>query len=116
MGPNPKCGVAIYIRDKFEAQGHYFLHNDFEEAIWCVVHLDRGEKLLVGVVYKSPNSSGNNNDSLLKLFEDVADSRYSHILIMETLTTEISIGLKWYSHPMPQCFFGLEHIIFEILS
>ena len=42
--------------------------------------MDRGEKLLVGVVYRSPNSSDNNNDSLLKLFEDVADS--SHILIM----------------------------------
>ena len=89
MGPNPKRGVAIYIRDKFKAQAHNFLHNDFEEAIWCVVHLDRGEKLLVGVMYRSPNSSCNNNNSLLKLFEDVADSSYGHILI----TTRILIGL-----------------------
>ena len=82
MGPNPTRGVAIYIRDKFKARAHYFLYNDFEEVIWCVVHLDRGEKLLVGVIYRSPNSSGNNNNSLLKLFEDVADSSYGHILIM----------------------------------
>ena len=49
MGPNPNRRVAIYISDKFKTQAHYFLHNDFEEATWCVVQLDRGEKLLVGV-------------------------------------------------------------------
>ena len=95
MGLNPKQGVAIYIRDKFKAQAHYFLHNDFEEAIWCVVHLDRGEKLLVGVMYRSPYSSGNNNDSLLKLFEDVADSSYSHILIMEDFNYK---DIDWVSN------------------
>ena len=45
MGPNQKHGVAIYFKVKFKAQAHYFLHSDFEEAIWCVIHLDRDEKL-----------------------------------------------------------------------
>ena len=46
-------------------------------------------------MYRSPNSSCNNNDSLLKLFEDIADSSYSHILIMEDFNYK---DIDWVSN------------------
>ena len=100
MGPNPKRGVAIYIRDKFKAQAHYFLHNDFEEAIWCVVHLDRGEKLLVGVMYRSPNSSVNNyrpvslTSTIGKLLETLVRNASQDHLVCNKLMCDEQHGFR----------------------
>ena len=96
MGLNPKRGVAIYVKDKHKVQSHVFPHSDFEEATWCIIQLDKGDKLLVGVMYRrSPNSSPSNNLSLLKLLDNVADSNCSHILMMGDFNYR---GIDWVNN------------------
>jgi hypothetical protein len=54
----------------------------FETSLWCTVKLSDGDNLLVGLVYRSPNSTKLNNDSLLEIMQTVSRVRnISHVLI-----------------------------------
>ena len=46
------------------------------------MELNNKDTLLVGCIYRSPNSSETNNINLLKLLREVSENRYSHKLIM----------------------------------
>ena len=35
---------------------------DYEESAWCSIKLKTGDRLLVGFIYRSPNSSEENDD------------------------------------------------------
>ncbi len=52
---------------------------EFRESVWCDVKLNRNDNLLVGGIYRSPNSSSLNNDSLNSFFSRL--SMPSHTLI-----------------------------------
>ena len=80
----PQCqrGVAIWVKSVFKPQP-FILDNDNSmacESIWCEVSLDGSDSLLIGSVYRSPNSSSENNKSVNKLIVDISDAR-SHVLI-----------------------------------
>ena len=50
-------GVVIYVRDGLNADYCSILTNsDFKESVWCEVRINKMEKLLIGGIYKSPNS------------------------------------------------------------
>ena len=53
-----------------------------EESTWCEVNLRGGDKLLLGSVYRSPNSSSTNNCNLLQMFEEIEKIAPSHLVIM----------------------------------
>ena len=49
-------GVAIYTKNALQATAVNPLpDSSFKDAIWCEIRLCRGDKLLVGCVYRSPN-------------------------------------------------------------
>ena len=54
----------------------------FQEAVWCVIKLSSSEKVLVGVVYRSPNSKRENNEMLNMLLKESVKVHASGILIM----------------------------------
>ena len=77
-----KRGVAIYVKSHLQASTHQFTESSFEEAVWCVINLEGQDKLLVGAIYRSPNSTPSNNKKLISLLHQVQDKNFRHILIM----------------------------------
>jgi len=49
----------------------------FEEALWCKIKLKK-DYLLVGVCYRSPNSTDSNNQSLLDMLDHAM--KVTHVL------------------------------------
>ena len=48
-------GLALYTKNSLSATSVSF-NNNFTESIWCRVNLRHHDSLLVGCVYRSPNS------------------------------------------------------------
>ena len=48
------------------------------ESTWCCIPLEIGDCLLLGVIYRSPNSNSVNIENLCSLFTNTNDSGCSH--------------------------------------
>ena len=74
-------GCIIYVKSAIPAScvniGVIFL-----ESVWCWIDLAGSDKLLLGCVYRRPNSTIDNNQKLLNLFARVNEINLSHSLIM----------------------------------
>ena len=94
-------GVVIYIHKSIQANNIQIENCDFQESKWCFIRLNKKDKLLIGAIYRSPNSTAGNNDSLNQLMKIASTLPYSHVLIAgdfnykeinwEDLTTSVSI-------------------------
>ena len=57
--------------------------NNIQEPIWCLVQLDDNNTLLVGVLYRSPHSSTDNNILLNTAIQSVHQiQRFTHLLLI----------------------------------
>ena len=78
---NSKRGVAIYVKKSLKSTS---IDNDpsFIESTWCEVSInDNTEKLVIAGVYRSPNSTNENNLALNKaILERTVNQKY--VLIM----------------------------------
>ena len=77
-------GVLLYVHDSLQFVSCTPLNDlHINEAVWCTIQLRNNDKMLVGVVYRSPNSSFDNSfkqiNFILNLSEYVG---YSHCLLM----------------------------------
>ena len=94
-------GVVIYIHKSIQANNIQIENCDFQESKWCYIRLNKKDKLLIGAIYRSPNSTAGNNDSSNQLMKIASTLPYSHVLIAgdfnykeinwEDLTTSVSI-------------------------
>ena len=57
------------------------MHN-FRDCVWCKASLDKGDKLIIGCIYRSPNSSVEKNNELYDMLKNVCASNPAHILIL----------------------------------
>ena len=75
-------GVCIYIKTCFGAylDDHLCL-NGFSESVWCKIPLVGGDVMLVGAVYRSPNSDTINFGHLCDLMNLAFSSSASHVLV-----------------------------------
>ena len=56
---------------------------DFQESVWAKIKMSGKDILLVGCIYKSPNSDKENLDKLNELMINTSyHKEYSHLLIM----------------------------------
>lgn len=69
-------GVIIYVHEHLQAQELKPISIDFEESVWCLLETET-DKILIGCIYRSPNSSEENNQRLLNQLQEVITS-YSH--------------------------------------
>ncbi len=78
-----KRGVLIYTKKNLQASPSTTDSTyDFEESCWCEISLQREERLLVGCVYRSPNSDLVNNTKLISGLKKVCDgTNFTHLLI-----------------------------------
>jgi len=60
-----------------------------EEAVWCTIR--NNDKMLVGVVYHSPNSNLENNNKIVNLIPNLSEfTDYSHCLILGDFRATLS--------------------------
>jgi hypothetical protein len=76
-------GVALWVRTSYGAQQIKLSaeHQSARESVWCEISLKGKDSLLIGVVYRSPNSSSDNDKVLNSLLPSMAFRR-SHALIV----------------------------------
>ena len=56
---------------------------DFKESVWCLVTLEGGIKQLIGVMYRSPSSTDENNQKLLSMIRESSQlHNISRVLLM----------------------------------
>ena len=76
-------GVAIYVKDTVSSTLNLELTNhSFNENVLVNIQLKEKETFLIGGVYRSPQSSTENNDLLLDLLEKVKREKFSNLLIL----------------------------------
>ena len=76
-------GVIIFVRDSLEVSLHNRLNEISSiEACWCVIDLDRHDKLLLGLVYRSPNSDEENNIALNNMISSINEENFSRTVVM----------------------------------
>jgi len=51
-------------------------------SVWCIIPLKKGDSLLVGVIYRSPNADTAQNDYLNAMMKEMVEKRNSHLMIM----------------------------------
>ena len=73
-------GIIIWIRNGIEASP-YRIQPTYEDSLWLKIKISKTDSLLLGCVYRSPNSSDENNESLNNLFRSLPMQLYSHLLV-----------------------------------
>ncbi len=72
-------GVCVYVKDIFKSAKVYEKENKFTESVWCEVKMSNNDILLIGGVYRSPNSATNNTLELNTFLRQLKIP--SHLLI-----------------------------------
>ena len=79
-------GVMLYIHEGLPAVPCKVLNNVcFDNSLWYTISLTDNDKLLVGILYRAPSSSIDNNQKLLSIISNLYDTSFSHLLIMGDL-------------------------------
>ena len=74
-------GVILYTKKKLLAK-LVTLDTDINESIWCKIHLDETDQMLLGCIYRSPNSTTANSEQLTTLINKLHKEKYSHLLVV----------------------------------
>ena len=78
-------GLLLYVQENLKTTICTEMSKiQFDESLWCTISTGpANQKLLVGLIYRSPSSSCLNNDALLNLIEAATEIiDISHVLIM----------------------------------
>ena len=60
-------GVALYVRDSVKS-GDLKLEKSRKSSTWCEVKLKNQDSLIIGLVYRSPNTTDEENNKLIDIF------------------------------------------------
>jgi exonuclease III len=83
-------GVAVYVKEYIKAGPCSAVNSDFCCFVACEITLALQDKLVVAVVYRSPNSGNENNSSLLNLLDELYRVSTSHIYLYFSYSIYIS--------------------------
>ena len=79
----PKRGIAMYVHSSINAATlNDFNEITFEESIWVTFDSHDGKKILIGCVYRSPNSSDENTNKLSTLLVNENFNKFDDICIV----------------------------------
>ena len=71
----------MYVKENFSAIEEVHVRN-FQEAVWCMIMLRGGDKLLIGCIYRSLNPASENTLNMFEAMRDIVSSIPSHLLIV----------------------------------
>ncbi|CAC5374164.1 unnamed protein product [Mytilus coruscus] len=75
-------GLLMYVDTNLEAT-EIQMNTEFQENLFIKIKLNQNDKLLLGLIYRSPsNNTKEYNDKLVNLMSEATEMGYSHILIM----------------------------------
>ena len=78
----PGKGVALYVKNVLNHSAAPGMEGlEFDCANWCIIKLARNKSLLFGVVYRSPNSTNENNQNMLALLQAAAAANCQYLNI-----------------------------------
>ncbi|RLC07615.1 MAG: hypothetical protein DRI57_25640, partial [Deltaproteobacteria bacterium] len=83
MFTNLKCGgrgICLYTRKELRASPGDIPES--KQAVWCEIRLQNQDKLLIGCVYRSPNSTSEENKQTNSLLDKGTEAKNSHVLLM----------------------------------
>ena len=81
-GSEHKRGIALYINEQLKAE-EVKINHEYQESLWVKIKLKGSDELLVGCIYKSPNSNKENLLLLNKMIVETSEHKqYTHHLIM----------------------------------
>jgi len=75
-----KRGVVIYVSQRLRANP-VDSNTEFDESVWVEITLKGTDKLLIGCIYRSPNSTENNNLKLTEGLRKMCEMKHSHLLL-----------------------------------
>ena len=113
-------GVLMYIHESLVSVPYAQLDsNGFEDSVWALINAGSDNRILVGNIYRSPNSSEENNSKLLELLALAKQqAKITHLLVMgdfnmpEIDYNDYSVAGSDFSFPMR--FFDLSQDLFLI--
>ena len=70
----------MYVKENFSEIEEVHVRN-FQDAVWCIIMLRGGDKLLIGCIYRSPKSTCENTLNMFEAVRDIVSSIPSHLLI-----------------------------------
>ena len=85
--------MALYIGNNIQSN-EIKLQTTSEPAVWCDVQLKGRDSLLVGVVYRSPNSTEDMNKKFIVMMNEAVSIKASHLLVMGDYNNP---GIDWTS-------------------
>ena len=83
QSPNEGRGLILYVKQELKATPVSF-NGQFQESIWITISTDANTKnsMLIGCIYRSPNSTDENNYQLLQLLKEANSNKYASVLIL----------------------------------
>ena len=76
-------GTILYVSDKIEQRVCRPLNeSNFDSSVWCWINEKGGKKILVGSVYRSPNSTTENDKKLMDMITRANDMTGDNRLLM----------------------------------
>ena len=80
----PKRGELHFLNNMLVSSlNEYLSYDEFDESLWVKIKLiSRGNTLLLGCFYRSPNSDDMANNRFIKLLKKASEQHTSHLLIV----------------------------------
>ena len=76
-------GVMLLVKDSFPVVECVQLNEmKFDDAVWCMVKPTRTVKILVGICYRSPASTAENNERLINIIQHARRTQATSLLLM----------------------------------
>ncbi len=75
-------GTALYVRDSIPHRIHDLTQIEYNDHIWALIEPQAGKKILLGCVYRSPNSTPSNNQKLLDVLSEACSAPSTYLLIL----------------------------------
>lgn len=73
---NEGRGIIIYVRANISVMEVTKIA-DFHESVWCKIRLKSKDILIIGCIYRSPNSMRQNSLLLFDMIKEISGMRYS---------------------------------------
>ena len=109
-----KRGVAIYTAKHLKASpADVSRPGEYDECCWVEVDLKDKDKLLIGCVYRSPNSDTVNNAKLLSGLKRICElKKYSHLLVCGDFNIP---DIDWVEELTPQSTTNIGYMFMECI-
>ena len=77
-------GVLLYVHESLPTvMCEKLMDSTVDDSLWCMITLPDSSKLLIGVTYRSPSSSEDNNSKLIDVISNLWNyQECSHLLLM----------------------------------